>query len=128
MMNTEAFRTLFIVTAIVVCTGVAGIFAVNISRIVKDKRSPVLTVGARVVSKRCERTSHRIPNAGDPTGAHGYTDFSGQRYFVAFLTDDGSRLELDTDGDTYASLSETDRGTLTYQGTRFLGFEPEAQE
>ena len=47
-----------------------------------------------------------------------YTD-----YFVTFELENGKRLELRVKDREYGMLAEGDRGVLTYQGTRYLGFE-----
>ena len=45
------------------------------------------------------------------------------RWYVTFRLDSGEELELQVPGDACAELSEGDRGMLSFQGNRFLGFE-----
>lgn len=104
--------TMFIVTA------VRGISQWN-----KNNNSPRLTVDAEVVAKRTDISHHRHANAGDATGVHGYHTSTSTRYYVTFQVDSGDRMELNMTGNEFGLLLEGDRGKLTFQGTRYLGFE-----
>ena len=66
---------------------------------------------------------HRFANNGDITGAHGYYSTSSTSYYVTFQVESGDRMELCVDGTEYGMLAEGDCGKLTFQGTRYLGFE-----
>ena len=44
-------------------------------------------------------------------------------YYATFEVESGDRIELPLSGSEYGMLAEGDRGTLSFQGTRFLGFE-----
>ena len=100
---------------------VFGIFLVTIIRGIgqwnKNNNSPRLTVPATVVSKR-SHTSHHHHN----TGGHHHTHHSTS-YYVTFQVDSGDRMELHMTGQEYGMLVEGDKGNLTFQGTRYLGFE-----
>ena len=100
-----------IVIGTFVATGVR-----SVSRWNKDNNSPRLTVSARVVNKRTQVGYHR--GAGDHHSSHGYTN-----YFVTFEVDSGDRMELEVSGKESGLMVEGDAGMLTFQGTRFLGFE-----
>lgn len=50
----------------------------------KNNHSPRLTVEAAVTAKRIHVAHHRHANAGDVSGAHGFTDTSSTKYFVTF--------------------------------------------
>ena len=89
----------------------------------KNNRSPRLTVDARVVAKRIDVNHYRTANAGDATGAHGYHTSSNTWYYVTFQVESGDRMELSVDGTEYGMLAEGDAGRLSFQGTRYLGFE-----
>lgn len=104
--------TMFIVTA------VRGISQWN-----KNNNSPRLTVDATVVAKRTDISHHRHANAGDSTGAHGYHTSTSTRYYVTFQVDSGDRMELGMSGNEFGLLLEGDKGKLSFQGTRYLGFE-----
>ena len=45
------------------------------------------------------------------------------RYYATFEVESGSRIELAVRGEEYGMLAEGDRGRLTFQGTRYQGFE-----
>lgn len=44
-------------------------------------------------------------------------------YHVNFLAENGEQIELRVKHDEYDAMAVGDRGTLTYQGTRYKGFE-----
>ena len=43
--------------------------------------------------------------------------------YATFQVESGDRMELSMTGTEYGLLAEGDRGKLTFQGTRYLGFE-----
>ena len=88
----------------------------------KNNHSPRLTVQAAVVAKRTQVSRHRNANAGDATGAHGYTTSSVTTYYVTFQVESGDRMELQVGGAEYGMLVEGDTGKLSFQGTRYLSF------
>ena len=75
----------------------------------RDNNSPKLTVPVRVVARRAD-TSRR-------------KNTYRSRYFVTFQFESGDRLELELQGHEYGLLVEGDQGKLTFQGSRYLGFE-----
>ena len=89
----------------------------------KNNHSPRLTVQAAVVAKRTQVSRHRNANAGDATGAHGYTTSSVTTYYVTFQVESGDRMELQVGGAEYGMLVEGDTGKLSFQGTRYLSFQ-----
>lgn len=86
----------------------------------KNNHAPRLTVPATVVSKRNHVSRHHHHNHAG-TGMH-HTTFS-TTYYVTFQVESGDRLELQVEGDEFGLLAEGDQGRLTFQGTRYLGFE-----
>lgn len=106
---------------------VFGVFVVNIVKGLmqwnKNNHSPRLTVDATVVAKRTNVSHHHHANAGDATGAHGYHTTTSTTYYVTFQFESGDRMELSVSGYEYGMLIEGDRGKLSFQGTRFLGFD-----
>ena len=86
----------------------------------QNNNSPRLTVEALVVSKRTYTTQQ--PVAGDPTSAHGFHTTTD--CIVTFQVESGDQLKFSVSGREYRTLAEGDRGRLTFQGTRYLGFEP----
>jgi len=106
---------------------VAGGVIVNIGRGIgqwnRNNHSPRLTVEASVVSKRTEVTHHQHASAGDVTGAHGYHTTTSTSYYATFEVESGDRMEFSISGREYGTLAEGDFGRLTFQGTRYFGFE-----
>lgn len=89
----------------------------------KNNASPRLTVEAKVVAKRHDVSHHHHASAGDITGAHGYHTTTSTSYYVTFQVESGDRMEFMVNGSEYGMLLEGDSGRLTFQGTRYLGFE-----
>ena len=81
-----------------------------------NNQSPRLTVPAVVVAKRGHTTHHH--DAGELHHSH-----SSTTYYATFQFESGDRLELHVPHSQFGYLVEGDRGALTFQGTRFLGFE-----
>ena len=81
-----------------------------------NNQSPRLTVPAVVVAKRGHTTHHH--DAGNIHNSH-----SSTTYYITFQFESGDRLELHVPSSQFGYLVEGDRGNLTFQGTRFLGFE-----
>ena len=84
----------------------------------KNNNSPRLTVPATVVSKRTNVTRH---HHGGANGHH--HQHTSTTYYVTFQVESGDRMELHVAGHEYGMLVEGDNGSLTFQGTRYLGFE-----
>ena len=89
----------------------------------KNNHSPRLTVPAKVVAKRTDVSRSSSAHAGDISGAHGYHTSTSTSYYVTFQVESGDRMELEVDGADYGMLVEGDIGKLSFQGTRYLGFE-----
>lgn len=106
------------------------IFGVMIVTVIKgigewsqNNQSPRLTVEAAVVAKTTQVSHHQHPNAGDGTGAHGFHTTTTTAYYATFEVESGDRMELRVSRSEYGMLAEGDTGRLSFQGTRFLGFE-----
>lgn len=106
------FLMFFIVLGIILLSFIRGIAQWN-----KNNHAPRLTVDATVVSKRINVTHHNQVNAGMH---HTYTSTWN---YVTFQVESGDRKELQVSGREYGMLVEGDRGKLSFQGTRYLGFE-----
>lgn len=112
------FPIFFIIVFVIVIgtfisTGVSGF-----SRWKKNNDSPRLTVLATVVNKRSHVGYHDHHDANHHVHSRGYTD-----YYITFQVESGDRMELQVNGAESGLLVEGDTGLLTFQGTRFLGFE-----
>jgi hypothetical protein len=104
------FLVVFAIIGIAIVGGVLQWF--------RNNRSPVLTVQARVVNLRI-RVSGGSHMAGDNlTAGHAST-----RYYATFEVESGDRMEFVVGGEEYGLLSQGDAGSLTFQGTRYLGFQ-----
>ena len=109
------FLAVFILIASIVVKGVA--------QWSKNNNSPRLAVTCVVVDKRTETMMHQMPVAGDASGAHGYHTTTDTTHFVTFQVESGDKIEFTVSGSEYAQLAEGEQGKLTFQGTRYLGFE-----
>ena len=85
----------------------------------RNNDSPVLTVDATVVTKRTNFRQHRH-NSGTNHISH---RSSHTTYYVTFEVTSGDRMEFQVSSTEYGILVEKDIGKLTFQGTRYLGFE-----
>lgn len=118
------FEYIFPIFFIAIFVIVIGTFIVTAVRSVsqwnKNNNSPRLTVTAKVVAKRSDMSVRRHHHA------NGHTHRSTSTYYyVTFEVESGDRMELLMDGYEYGMLVEGDCGKLTFQGTRYLGFERE---
>jgi Protein of unknown function (DUF2500). len=103
----------FLAIGLVLFTIIRGITQWN-----RNNQSPRLTVGALVAAKR-EDVSHHMQDTGNGV-MQTYMDTS---YYATFQFESGDRLEFLIPGAEYGRLAEGDSGYLTFQGTRYLGFE-----
>lgn len=105
------FGIVFISIFVMVIIG----FARNIIQWGKNNNSPRLSVEASVVAKRTSVSHHH--------NSSNHTSSSSTWYYVTFQVASGDRMELPVRGMDYGMLAEGDVGILTFQGTRYLGFE-----
>lgn len=75
-----------------------------------NNASPIESMSCKVVAKRMH-VSGRAGDSGTNT-----------RYYATFEFEDRRRLELSVGRDQFGYMVEGDQGILTYQGTRFQGF------
>ena len=114
--GTGIFFTFFILIFTLVIGTFIFVAIKGISQWSKNNQSPVLTVPAEVVTKRSQTT-----------GGHGDSS-AHTRYYVTFQVQSGDRMELGVDDSEFGLLAEEDLGMLTFQGTRFKGFERKVKE
>lgn len=123
------FDTMFSVLFPLVFIIILGIFIYtivgNVATWNKNNQSPRLSVSAKIVSKRMNISHHNHANAGDVSGAHGFNTTTFTSYYVTFQVEGGDRMELAVSGTEYGIMAEGDDGILSFQGSRFLGFERE---
>ena len=114
------FQILFSLVFVFVFGMILVVAVKGISQWNKNNHSPRLTVPATIVSKRTNVSSHHH-HGHHGTGMHHTTHST--TYYVTFQVESGDRMELSMAGHEFGLLVEGDRGKLTFQGTRYLGFE-----
>lgn len=115
------FENLFFLMFFLIFVLVIGSFAVTLVKGIgqwnQNNHSPRLTVNAQVAAKRMDVRHH----------SHGQNEIhstsSSTWYYVTFEVDSGDRMEFTVDGREFGMLVEGDQGQLSFQGTRYLGFE-----
>ena len=93
------------------------VFVRSIREWVNNNNSPRLSVDAKIVDKRMS-THHHHSN-----GHHHHT----HSYHITFEVQSGDRMELRVPRSEFDLLVEGDEGMLSFQGTRYLGFERKIQ-
>lgn len=97
-----------------------GIVAVSAGRGLlvwsRNNSSPLLTISARIVSKRSEVRQQQLQDESQSSRTQ-------TTYYLTYETDEGIRMEFKVDGNEFGMSAEGDNGLLTYQGTRYHGFQ-----
>ena len=114
----SVFPILFIIVFAIVIVTFIVTAAKGLSQWHQNNQSPRLTVEAEIVSRHEDVSVHHH-NTGNGAGhiSHSTT------YYATFQVASGDRMEFQVPRREYGFLVEGDRGRLTFQGTRFLGFE-----
>jgi hypothetical protein len=104
----------FVLVVVLIIVAVFAIILVQLGKGVGEwldnNRRPIERAPATVSGKRSE--------------TRGMSDSPVRTYYYAtFEFDSGERQEFSVGGHEYGLLSEGDRGWLTFQGTRYHGFE-----
>lgn len=118
--GSDSFTTVFNILITVFFVILVGAIGYGLFVWIRNNNSPRETVSARVVTKRI-----KVSGSGHSLGGHTTTVHSSTftRYFVTFELENGKRLEFHVKGAESGMLAEGDTGTLTYQGSRYLGFD-----
>ena len=111
----ELFDILFTIAFVAVAVVIIVTAIRSLGQWAENNNSPRLTVPATVVAKRTNVDHH---NGNDAAQYH-----SSTTYYATFQVESGDRMELRLAGNEYGLLVEGDKGKLSFQGTRFLGFE-----
>lgn len=116
LFDTGLFDVMFtiafvLIIGVIVITIIQGIGEWN-----KNNNSPRLTVNSKVVSKR-EEVSH-YHDGNNIAMSHMDTT-----YYVTFEVESGDRIEFEVKGEDFGMMVEGDYGRVSFQGTRFLGFD-----
>ena len=112
------FNIMFTIVFILVIGTFVVILVKGISEWNKNNHSPRLTVPATIIAKRTNVSRHR--HGGANSHHHHHTSTT---YYVTFQVESGDRMEFHISGQEYGLLIEGDKGNLSFQGTRYLGFE-----
>ena len=112
------FNIIFTIVFILVIGTFVVILVKGISEWNKNNHSPRLTVPATIIAKRTNVSRHR--HGGANSHHHYHTSTT---YYVTFQVESGDRMEFHISGQEYGVLIEGDHGNLSFQGTRYLGFE-----
>lgn len=117
---------MFTVVPVLVIIGFITVLGIVVYRLVqgaqrwkRNNDSPVLTVEAKVVTKRTDVSHYQHANMTNNTMDAAY---STTYYYVTFEVESGDRMEFHVQNEEYGMLAEGDLGKLTFQGTRYLGF------
>ncbi len=107
----------------IVFTFIFVIIIINLIKSAKrwrlNNNSPELTVEAKVVAKRSDVSYHR---QGNMVNNNMDTGYSSTNYYITFEVQSGDRMEFNVQDTEYGMLTEGDKGSLTFQGTRYLTF------
>lgn len=112
------FNIMFTIVFLLVTGAFVVILVKGISEWNKNNHSPRLTVPATIIAKRTNVSRHRH---GGANGHHHH--HTSTTYYVTFQVESGDRMEFHISGQEYGLLIEGDKGNLSFQGTRYLGFE-----
>jgi len=129
------FDTMFTIMPMFMCLIFAAIIGVIIFISIngakqwsKNNNSPVLTVDATVVTKRIDVQNtgmdmHHHHGTGMDMHHNHMSSSTYTYYYATFQVASGDRIEFKIRNAEYGLLAENDTGKLTFQGTRYLGFE-----
>ena len=112
------FNIMFTIVFILVIGTFVVMLVKGISEWNKNNHSPRLTIPATIIAKRTNVSRHR--HGGANSHHHHHTSTT---YYVTFQVESGDRMEFHISGQEYGLLIEGDHGNLSFQGTRYLGFE-----
>ena len=129
------FMFLFVTVFVVIIGGIVFKLFQGASEWSENNRQPHLTVPAKVVAKRTETEVHShnngnlamnnaaLNNPGTVGNFNNVTTSTTTTYFATFEFTSGDRKEFELSAAAYGLLAEHDTGNLTFQGTRYQGFD-----
>lgn len=115
------FEIMFTIVFLLIVSTFVVMLVKGIGEWSSNNNSPRLTVNATVVAKRMNVSHHHHHHGSN--GNHHMGSTSSTTYYVTFQVESGDRMELRVRGSEYGMLVEGDYGKLSFQGTRYLGFE-----
>ena len=126
MVFLKSFGIFFIVVSVFILIAFIFVITTIVARLSRRRQqskinqaSPVLTVDAAVVTKRADVYHYSHDTLSDNMHNMG----SSTTYYATFEVASGDRMEFQVRDTEYGMLVDQDTGKLTFQGTRFLGFE-----
>lgn len=99
----------FIIPGIIILL-IVGSILYGIRIWMTNNASPIVTHPAKIIGKRTR------------TSGGGNDSMVSTSYYLTFELSNGERLEFHVRGEEYGLLIEGDTGMLTFQGTRYKGF------
>lgn len=119
-MGVDSFFVIFSILFFVAFFAVFLLILVTVIRGLRTEHAnhnaPRLSVSAKVIAKRTQ-VGHHMNSVSPHMAGSSYT-----HYYVTVEFESGDRLELQVPAAEFGYLVEGDKGTLTFQGTRFLQF------
>lgn len=116
----KIFMSIFALVFIFIAGVIVFSIVKSVSQWSKNNQQPVLTVPAKVVTKRAyTSTSHHH----DHDRMQHHNTSSTTRHHATFQVQSGDRVEFVIAASEYGLLAEGDEGQLTFQGTRYKGFQ-----
>jgi len=109
--------SIFPIIFVLVIGGILFVVVRGIMQWSSNNQQPVLSVAAKVVSKRTDVRHHNHQHDNHQS-FHSTT-----YYYVTFEVESGDRMEFAMGGNEFGMLAEGDYGKLTFQGTRYKGFD-----
>ncbi len=119
--ESSVFTVFNIVLVLFACLAAAAVIRCLYVRN-KNKRVPRRTEEAAVIGKTTEKTIWRH----DPTDVTGLRNSHYIRYYIVFRTKDSGQVTLKVSAGEFNRVQEGQAGTLTFQGSHYLGFEERA--
>ena len=112
------FMVFFVIIFVVIIGTILVRVIGGVSQWSENNQQPVLTVPARVVTKRTALSVYsNVQGANE-----GFQTSSSTSYFATFEFSTNDRKEFKLTASQYGLLAENDVGQLTFQGTRYQGF------
>lgn len=115
----DIFPVIFVIIFFIVIGSIVTTSVKGISQWSHNNKQPILDINCKVVSKRFEVS--RTAGHTDSNGLH-HSGRTYTTYYVTFEFESGDRMEFKVSDSDYGMIVEKDVGKLTFQGTRFLGF------
>ena len=111
------FYIILFIIPFVAIVGISIIFIVV--HWIKNKRPPRIVVHSAISNKRIQMDNvYRLRNAAPGMRTHKLIT-----YYVTFDLETGEQIELRVSKLKYSELRKGCKGKLTFQGTRYIGFE-----